>query len=259
MAVCPGCRTEVGSASQCPRCGMVLARDLKLEVERAPSSSARTNAALPQRELVLGDDTPGGGPVMEVAARRMNIPTASAFPPAAAPLPRHVPRPVVSMEEAKAAVDVPDRPQGTFGALGYAQSARKRLQEIQEQLTEARQSEEEATSTLEEALVAIAERARPAASNMPAYRRTLERLVQLEQRMRQLDAQHASQLDGMRAQIVPLDERIASMERDLAALRAEEGKLTDQLAEAEANIFRAKAKLSLRTEAAGGGDPKVKR
>lgn len=212
----------------------------------------------PGRELVLGEDANDAAniPVMEVAARRA-APTSVVSLPAPQALPRQAPRPVVSPEEARASVDLPDPPQSALGAIGYASRARRRKAELAEQLREARQTEEEAQVSLEDSLVAIAERARPAAQAMAAYRRTLERLVALEQRMRALDPQHASQLDGLRAQIVPLDERISAMERELAALKAEEARINDQLTQAEASIFRAKAKLSVRD--LGGTDPRMKK
>lgn len=212
----------------------------------------------PGRELVLGDDggTPADIPVMEVAARRA-APVSIGSLPTPQAMPRQAPRPVVSPEEARASADLPDPPESALGAIAYAQRAKRRKSELAEQLREARQTEEEAQVNLEESLVAIAERARPVAQAMPAYRRTVERLVALEQRMRALDPQHASQLDGLRAQIVPLDERISAMERELAALKAEEARINDQLTQAEASIFRAKAKLSVRD--LGGTDPRLKK
>jgi chromosome segregation ATPase len=91
---------------------------------------------------------------------------------------------------------------------------------------------------------------------MLPYRRPLERLSNLEQRMRAMDPQLALNLDGLRGLVVPIDERITAMEREIAALKQQERKINDELTRTEASIFRAKAKQSRATVVDDGTPPR---
>jgi hypothetical protein len=235
-------------------------QEISFEIERrAPMPQGQ--AARPSRELQLDDHAPAQFEVMEIAARRApSAPIAaqqtpiSQFPPSNAA--RHGPRPIVQPEEARAVAGIPQPPTGLFDTPGYAHRARKWQNEIAGQVRQAQAAADEAALVLEHTLIAIAERARPPASAMLAYRRPLERLSMLEQRMRATDPHLALNLDGLRAVIVPIDEQIAATEREIAALKQQERQVNEELTRTEASIYRAKAKQSLATVMGDGTHPR---
>jgi hypothetical protein len=255
MARCPQCSFEAGGSLQCPRCGHTFesSNEVSFEIDRkAPMSQGHSTAPGAEYQP-KASEAASNIEVMAVSRRAPTQTPVSVFPPA--DIPRQGPRQVVQVEEARTVGGVPEPPSGLLGAIGYAHRARKWQQELDGELADARKAAEDATNALEDALVAIAERARHPAGGMLPYRRPLERLSSMEQRMRSLDPQLASNLDGLRALVVPVDARIAAGEREIAALRMEERRVNDQLTATEASIYRAKAKQSAETMLGGGQAP----
>ncbi len=86
------------------------------------------------------------------------------------------------------------------------------------------------------------ERARPAAEKLDAYAKTLEPIVKAEQLALERDSALATEQSAHHGRVSVIDERVAGLEKELAAAKAAEREIEAELAEAEAAAQRAEVK-----------------
>jgi hypothetical protein len=125
----------------------------------------------------------------------------------------------------------------------------------------ARQAEAaHAENVVEEALVNLSERVRPAAEKNPAFAAPLAELTRAEDVLRSRDRVLAADQDAHRARLAQVDERIAKIEAELAQLQAQERLVAtdltatqNSLAREEASLKRAESELKAALARGEGG------
>jgi chromosome segregation ATPase len=86
-------------------------------------------------------------------------------------------------------------------------------------------------------------RARCTAERIPAYGRTIDGLRLQEQTLRQKDSALMTETDAHQKKLALIDSKIAELHTHLGMAQAEERRVGDELAMAQAAVQRAEAKL----------------
>jgi len=219
----------------------------------------------------MHEPPPGGGPVVAAAAsaqvhRERAAPGGYRAPPPsfggrAAPQPPPPgflappsPAPAGALAEvhddARVLADYGAPPSSWAGAPLYAWRVLRRQRELKAALAARRTEAAHAEGVVEEALVGLCERVRPAAEKQPALAASLAELGRAEDVLRSRDRVLAADQDAHRARLAQVDERIAKIEAELAQLQTQERLVAtdltatqNSLAREEASLKRAEAEL----------------
>ncbi len=201
--------------------------------------------------LSLELDVKGGPPVRAMAlqnAAKGHSMSPAVHQPSFRPIPAGVAErrpsvaPVESFE-AKMLGNFGDPPKHFWQAPRYAWRVRQRLGELREALKQRRQQAERASKAIDQALVALGQRARGAAERNPQYGRTLDLLRLNEQTLRQKDSALIGEMDAHSRKLAQIDQKIAELQAAASVVQSEERRVADELAMAQATVQRAEAKL----------------
>jgi hypothetical protein len=151
--------------------------------------------------------------------------------------------PPVETFEARVLGAFGDSPKHWWQTPLYAWRVRNRLRELRQQLAARETLAQRATVAHDQALVALGQRARVVAEKNPAYGRTLEGLRSNEQTLRQRDGAMMVEMDSHNRKLATIDQKIAQLQSELGVVQAEERRVADELAVAQATVGRAEAKL----------------
>ncbi len=226
-----------------------------LDLAARPQAPAR--AARPRREVV--EDAPlelaidPRSLVQERAAEHPSPVHRGLQPAPPAPLatthgsrskPASLPPPGTDLEiDAVALADYGDPPGTAVLAPLYAWRVFKRQRELKAALAVRTAEAAHAKTTLEDALVALAERVRPTAEKQPAYLQALEEVTRAEDQLRSRDKVLAAEQDAQRARLAQVDERIGKAEKDLASAQGHERAVATELSGAQGALAREEAKI----------------
>lgn len=229
------------------------APDLDLDVR--PRGAAK--ASKPKKEVV--EDVPlelAIDPRSLVQERAADVPppihmgmhTAQPAPlastPASRPRPASLPPPGTDLEsDARALADYGDPPGTPILAPLYAWRVFKRQRELKAALAIRTAEAAHAKTTLDDALVALAERVRPAAEKQQGYLQAIEELTRAEDLLRSRDKVLAAEQDAQRARLAQVDTRIGKAEQELASCQGQERAVATELAGAQGALAREEAKI----------------
>ena len=263
MASCGTCGAEGLAAGQaCPRCGSMPTPDLELGTRpRPPAKPAKPKVQQEELSLELAVDP------RELLAQRsseasyqppgagLQAPPRVAAPPMPlAPLPARNQLPVARGQaplapgatdletDAFVLADYGEAPRSWILAPMYAWRVLKRQRELKAALAVRKQEAEHAQTAHEDALVALAGRARPLAEKTQTYLMALDELSRVEDVLRSRDRVLAAEQDAQKSRLQQVDARIGKAEGDLAAAQAKERGVAGELASAQGSLARAEAK-----------------
>jgi hypothetical protein len=273
MASCGSCGAEgVAPDQACPRCGAMPVPELELAVRPRPPPKPLQPRKAKKEELSLELAVDPRTIVAERAAETHSAPLEYGLGGAAmsAPVARG-PAKVSSMapghdEEAEIVADARvlaeygEAPTSWVTSPFYAWRVLKRQRALKTAHL-ARQAEAERTGVaLEDALVAFAERVRPAAEKVAAYAVALEALTRAEDVLRSRDKVLAAEQDAQKARLAQVDERLTALEAELSQAQIDERLAAEQLsssqgalAREEAKLKRAEGELAAARQREGGG------
>jgi hypothetical protein len=173
--------------------------------------------------------------------------TVSTRPMANAPSnrPSAIPTPLENDEElaARTLANYGVPPQGALLTPLYAYKVYKRRKELAEALRGRREESSLAALKLEDALVALGERARASAAGDPNAKTTLEGLARAEKLLRSRDQSLAREHDQHQERIASIDQRLAGVENELGQAQAGERAVSAELSDAQTQLQRAEARL----------------
>jgi hypothetical protein len=145
--------------------------------------------------------------------------------------------------DARLLADYGNPPQGWLTAPMYAWRVLRRRRELRQALAERRAEAAQTATEAEDALVAFAERVRPAAEKQPTYAVAIEELRRSEDLLRSRDRVLAAEQDAQKARIEQVDTRLGKLEEELSQARTDERAAAGALAAAQAALAREEAKL----------------
>lgn len=145
--------------------------------------------------------------------------------------------------DASLLADYGDPPGHWMRAPFYAWRVLTRRRELRKGLAGRREEAKRAATEVEDALVAFAERVRPAAEKHAELARSVEELRGAEDVLRSRDRVLASEQDAQTARLAAVDARLAKLEAELAQAQAEERTIAGELASAQAALARGESKL----------------
>ena len=223
-------------------------RDLVLE--RAETTSMSTRAA-----PVAGPLPPPTSPPL---SSRASLPSAGALVGPASARAVAVPTADIASDAALLADYGPPPRSWVFAPL-YAYRVLKRRRELKAALAGRREEATRAAEEAENALAALVERVRGAASTLPAYAAALDELGRAEETMRSRDHAFSTEKDAHGARLAQIDARLSALEAELSQTQREERSAAQRLADAQDGLSREEAKLKraeieLRAVQQRGGD-----
>jgi hypothetical protein len=202
-------------------------------------------------------------------SRPQVTPAPSAPPPQFAPMPaalaeRGPQQPPVEAFEARVLANFGDPPSHWWQTPLYAWRVRQRLTQLRTEVAERERRAERAATAAEQALVALGQRARSTAEKIPAYGRTVDGIRMQEQTLRQKDSALMAETDAHNKKLAMIDAKIGELHTELGVVQAEERRVADELAMAQATVQRAEAKLKrldieLRSVLGSAPDPAQRR
>jgi hypothetical protein len=219
------------TAPRAPKPKKPVEEDAPLELAVDPRSLVQDRAASAQafRPIGMHVAAPAGAMTTTTTPRKR---PASLAPPA------------VELEtDARALADYGDPPGSPVLAPLYAWRVFKRQRELKAALAVRKAEAEHATTTLEDALVALAERVRPAAEKQQGYLSNLEDLTRAEEQLRSRDKVLAAEQDAQRGRLVQVDARITKGEHELANVQGHERAVATELSGAQGGLAREEAKI----------------
>jgi chromosome segregation ATPase len=145
--------------------------------------------------------------------------------------------------DARLLADYGNPPQSSVLAPLYAWRVLRRRRELARALVGRREEVARTANEAEDALVAFAERVRPAAEKQPPYASAIEELRRAEDLLRSRDRVLASEQDAQNARIAQVDARLSKFEEELAQAQADERAAAGELAATQAALAREEAKL----------------
>jgi hypothetical protein len=153
-------------------------------------------------------------------------------------------------DDARLLADYGETPKHWLFSPPYAWRVFQRRRAIKRALALRSKEAARATENLEDALVALAERIRPAAEQTPSYMEVLDMLSRAERVLRSRDAVLASEHDAQATRLAAIDTRLSQLESELATARAEGREaaaaivtLQSTLVREESNLKRAETEL----------------
>jgi len=249
MSACPSCGAEKGPAdAACGSCGALPAAtadapELELPVpERRAARSAPRKASKAREEeaapLELAVDPHTFAPVPDRPPPRAPVLAPSAPPPRPSARPAHD----VTFD-AHLLAEYGDPPRHWVLTPFYAWRVLRRQRALKATLAERRGEAARALDELEDALVAFAERIRPAAEKLTAYGSSLDDLRRSEELLRSRDRVLAAEQDAQTARLASVDARLGRLETEVAKAQEEERAAAAELASAQSALAREEAKL----------------
>ncbi len=152
--------------------------------------------------------------------------------------------PAVDLEtDARVLADYGDPPGSPVLTPMYAWRVFKRQRELKVALAVRMAEAEHARTTYEDAMVALAERARPAAEKLQGYRANLDDLTRVEEQLRSRDKVLAAEQDAQRARLAQVDARLAKAESELAQSQGLERAVATELSGVQGGLAREEAKI----------------
>jgi len=145
--------------------------------------------------------------------------------------------------DAKLLAEYGDPPAHWLLAPLYAWRVFKRQRVLRQVLAGRREEAARATMSMEDALVAFAERVRPAAEGLSGYREALEELSRAEDVLRSRDRVLAAEQDAQTGRLAQVDARISALEAELAQAQSGERAAATELSAAQRGVAREEAKL----------------
>ncbi len=275
MTACASCGAKgVAPGASCPQCGAIAVPDLEL-VARAPGSPKDPQpASEPEAQIELelavdpsalvhershgrADGSPvgaehGGNTGLSpspgaLVRSQAASPGVIAREPSRSGRPSRHPNSMLAIGDlafdARLLADYGSPPQGWLRAPFYAWRVLRRQRELKRAHGERREEAARTAIEVEDALVAFAERARPAAERQPSYGAVVEELRRAEDLLRSRDRVLATEQDAQNARIAQVDARLAKLEEEFAQAQADERAAAGELAAAQAALAREEAKL----------------
>lgn len=254
MASCETCGAEgLATGAACPRCGAMPAPDLDLDLRpRAPAKP-------PKAKNAIDDDAPlelAVDPRSLMQERSLAAQSPAAPPPGFTPAaprtasgpsrPRHgelAPAESDLEADARALADYGDPPASLARAPSYAWRVLKRQRELKALIGIRKAEAEHAQTALDDALVALAERARPVAEKQPRYEAVLEELIRAEDQLRSRDRVLAAEQDAQKDRLAQVDGRLGKTEGELAQAQGRERAVATELSGAQGALAREEAKI----------------
>jgi len=161
--------------------------------------------------------------------------------------------------DARLLADYGDPPRHWLLSPIYAWRVLRRRRELKKALAGRREEAARASSEVDDALVAFAERSRSTAEQCAAYAEALEQLGRAEAVLRSRDQVLADEQDAHGARLAQVDARLTALEAELAqaqrderATAAELGALQEALAREEVRLKRAEIELRAAQQRAAG-------
>jgi hypothetical protein len=145
--------------------------------------------------------------------------------------------------EAKMLAKFGDPPPNLFKAPLYAYRVWTRLKELRAELAFRTQEADRSARALEDALVALGQRARIVAEKDPGYGRTMEGLRNAEAVLRARDGALMAEMDAHNKKLVSMDKHINELEAELGVARNEERRIADELESKQNALHRAETKV----------------
>jgi hypothetical protein len=279
MPTCPSCGAErVASATAgaaCVRCGAsagASAPDFELDVpKRAPPRQGVSPAKEREveRPLELAIDlhalaSPVDAPPAEALSGTGSAPEARSLARAGGTGDPEPPRRLARLAEPEPALalrgtggpivgdvafdatllaEYGDPPTHWLFAPFYAWRVLRRQRELKKVLAGRREEAARAAHEVEDALVAFAERVRPAAEKRPEFGEMVEELRAAEEVLRSRDRVLATEQDAQSARLASVDARLVKLEADLAHAQSNERAIASEMASAQAALARGETKL----------------
>jgi hypothetical protein len=256
MTACISCGAEgVAPGAACPRCGTKALPELELDVRAPVSQKAPKPKKPPDEEVSLELAVDQRALVQERAAETALARVAAApagvvmrgresRPPGRLSRSSHPPLAVGDLAfDARLLADYGDAPTHWVLAPFYAWRVIRRQRELRAALARRREEVARTATEAEDALVAFAERVRPAAEKQPAYAAAVEELRRAEDLLRSRDRVLATEQDAQNARIAQVDTRLSQLEEALAQAQANERAAAGELAASQAALAREEAKL----------------
>jgi hypothetical protein len=243
MASCASCGADGILPEQvCPRCGARPLPELELDVRARPSP----RAVAPRRQVVDEVSFELAVDPRELVARRAaEEPEAPVLRGAGMGSHPDALRVEGSDVDADARVlaDYGQTPQSALLAPLYAWRVLKRQRELKTAHAGRRVEAEHAAAALEAALVAFAERVRPAAEKQAGYAGVLEEVQRAEDVLRSRDEVLAAEQDAQKARLAQVDARLTQLEAELTRTHSDERMTAQELSSAQGALAREEAKL----------------
>ncbi|MGH7439205.1 MAG: hypothetical protein ACRENE_26265 [Polyangiaceae bacterium] len=125
----------------------------------------------------------------------------------------------------------------------YALRVLRKQRDIKAALVGRREEAARAATALEDALVAFAERVKPAAQNVETYANLLGEARKADELLRSRDAVLAADQDAHRARLAAVASRLAALEADLSNAQGAERAIATEIASSQGALGRAESKL----------------
>jgi predicted nucleic acid-binding Zn-ribbon protein len=125
----------------------------------------------------------------------------------------------------------------------YAWRVLRRQREIRQALDGRREEATRSATELEDALVALAERVKPAADQKAAYGEALAEAKRAEDKLRSRDAVLAAEQDAHNARLAAVEARLAKLEAELVEAQGAERSVVAEISTSQGALGRAEAKL----------------
>jgi len=273
MASCGTCGAEgLAPDRACPRCGGMPEAELELDVRAQPAPKPPPLRKKRDEELPLELAVDPRTLVAERAQEAHSAPIEYGLGGAAmsAPVVRgaakgtstaHARDPESEIaDDAVVLADYGAPPTSWVTAPLYAWRVLKRQRELKTSHAARQVEAAHAAGVLEDALVAFAERVRPAAEKQSGYAVALEDLSRAEDVLRSRDKVLAAEQDAQNARLAQVDARLTALEAELSKAQIDE-RLAAQdlsstqgaLAREEAKLKRAEGELRAAQQREGGG------
>jgi hypothetical protein len=270
MASCASCGAEgVALGQACPRCGAMPAPELELDVRARPAAKpappkkkvveeVSLELAVDPRDLVAQRAAEGRGPQMTPMmggspyagpgeAPRFGAAAASAQVVRGAPAGKSAvqPRGIESDldVDARTLAEFGEPPASLLLTPMYAWRVLKRQRQLKTALAARQVEAEHAATVLEDALVAFAERVRPAAEKVAGYAVALEHLQRAEDVLRSRDKVLAAEQDAQKARLAQVDARLVKLEEEMVQAQTDERLAAQELSSTQGSLAREEAKL----------------
>ena len=167
----------------------------------------------------------------------------SVAPRRASLAPRGSLEPSDPLGDARVLADYPAPPGNLALSPLYAWKVIQRQRRLRAALAERKAEADHAQTALDDALVAFAERTRPALLDRKDYAQPLDALTAAEATLRSRDQVLAAEQDAQRTRLAQVDGRVAKAEAELALAQGEERAVATELAGVQSALAREEAKL----------------
>jgi len=145
--------------------------------------------------------------------------------------------------DARLLAEYGDPPEHWVTSALYAWRVLRRQRELRQVLVGRREEAARTATELEDALVAFAERVRPAAERQEAYAPLLDDAKRAEEALRSRDRVLAADQDAQTARLASVDAQLSKLEAALAKTQADERAVLGEIASAQGALSRAEAKI----------------